>query len=639
MKTPIAPHLLEELHPTLSPNAVALSAWSRKKVWWLGKCGHEWDARVNDRSSGQGCPVCSGRRVVVGVNDLSTVAPTVAAQWSWEKNVSLTPETVTAQSSRKVWWLGECGHEWEGIISHRVNGSGCPFCSGRVPVAGVNDLFSTYPELREEWHSERNSQIDPTHLMRGSSRKVWWLGKCGHEWEASPSKRVSGRGCPVCAGHQIVVGVNDFASFHPTLALEWNASKNTLLPNEVTAGSGLKVWWLGTCGHEWEARIVDRVSLDHGCPVCLNRKVVVGKNDLGSTHPALIQEWDMERNANITYYDVSSGSVLKVHWKCSQGHAWEAQVRARSQGSGCPQCWAKTFISQGEQELADTLRNLGVQVQQSVRGVLPGGLELDLFLPELQIGVEFNGLYWHSDAVAPDRARLRHYEKWMAATSVGIQLIQIWEDDWLRRKDVIIRLLAHKCGVSDKLPSLDGRFAESSEKIFARKTSASSLSTDEARFFLNANHVQGFASGSHYLGLKDAQGVIRAVFVAKKESGDVLSIIRYATSGSVVGGFTKLLAYAEKNYQPKSFITFADHTVSDGGLYENNGFVADKELRPDYMYVVKGERKHKFGYRLKRFKDDPTLQYGEGFTERELAQLNNLPRIWDAGKTRYRKFV
>jgi len=129
--------------------------------------------------------------------------------------------------------------------------------------------------------------------------------------------------------------------------------------------------------------------------------------------------------------------------------------------------------------------------------------------------------------------------------------------------------------------------------------------------------------------------------VLRKESGedDVLNIIRYATAANVVGGFTKLLKHAEKVYSPESFITFADHCVSDGGLYESNGFVADKILSPDYMYVVKGERKHKFGYRLKRFQNDPELLWEPNLTERELAALNGLERIWDAGKTRYRKFV
>lgn len=113
-------------------------------------------------------------------------------------------------------------------------------------------------------------------------------------------------------------------------------------------------------------------------------------------------------------------------------------------------------------------------------------------------------------------------------------------------------------------------------------------------------------------------------------------MIRYATNGLVQGGFTKLLKYAASKFTPSSFVTFADHCISDGGLYANNGFIVDTQIEPDYMYVVNGERKHKFGYRIQKFRSDPNLLFQEGLTERELATLNGLDRIWDAGKTKYR---
>ena len=82
-------------------------------------------------------------------------------------------------------------------------------------------------------------------------------------------------------------------------------------------------------------------------------------------------------------------------------------------------------------------------------------------------------------------------------------------------------------------------------------------------------------------------------------------------------------------------VTFSDHEVSDGGLYQTLGFTLDKELKPDYRYVVDGRRVHKFNYRLKKFRNDPNLEYQEGLSERELALLNGIPRVWDCGKTRW----
>jgi hypothetical protein len=104
---------------------------SNKKVWWLGKCGHEWEAIINNRSKGRGCPYCANKKVISGFNDLETQNPTLALEWHPTKNGSLTPKMVTANSGKKVWWLGKCGHEWETRVSHRSNGSGCPYCCGQ----------------------------------------------------------------------------------------------------------------------------------------------------------------------------------------------------------------------------------------------------------------------------------------------------------------------------------------------------------------------------------------------------------------------------------------------------------------------------------------------------------------------------
>lgn len=90
-----------------------------------------------------------------------------------------------------------------------------------------------------------------------------------------------------------------------------------------------------------------------------------------------------------------------------------------------------------------------------------------------------------------------------------------------------------------------------------------------------------------------------------------------------------------REYGCTKIVTFSDNQVSDGGLYEKLGFSKDKDLLPDYKYLVDEERIHKFNYRINRFKKDPTLIYKEGLTERELAEINGLERVWDCGKTRW----
>ncbi|MEE1503303.1 MAG: zinc-ribbon domain-containing protein, partial [Acutalibacteraceae bacterium] len=91
--------------------------------------GHEWQAAINNRSKGRGCPFCSGRYAIKGENDLQTINPTLANEWNYENNNGLTPADVLPNSDKKVWWTCSKGHEWQATIGSRNKGSGCPHCA------------------------------------------------------------------------------------------------------------------------------------------------------------------------------------------------------------------------------------------------------------------------------------------------------------------------------------------------------------------------------------------------------------------------------------------------------------------------------------------------------------------------------
>lgn len=510
-----------------------------------------------------------------------------------------------------------------------------------------NSLAVTDPALAAEFDSVRNAPLSSAGLVAGSHRKVWWVCSVGHSWLSAPLSRSKGVGCPYCEGRLPIIGVNDVGTVYPHLAVEWNSERNAgLVLSDFLAGSSRKLWWRCGLGHEWDAVLSSRTLNKRGCPVCSGNRVLAGFNDLATTYPEIAAEWHPARNGSLTAEQVNAGSNCKVWWLCPEGHEWEAVVNNRKNGAGCFECsysdskrilqhktptvgvndFASVHPALAEQEVVDFITSLGLTVVQSDRSVL-NGAEVDLWIPEKNVGIEFNGVYWHNDS----RKTVKyHFNKWSVARGKNVQLLQVWEDDWLLRKSVVKSMLAHKLGVS------------AASRVFARKTSVTVLDKQETEEFLEANHIQGFASGSLYVGLKDSAGALVAVMVLKKEAGSdgrVLNIIRYATAVNVVGGFTKILSHVERSTDVVSFVTFSDHMVSDGRLYESNGFVADKVLPPDYMYVVKGVRRHKFGYRLERFRKDPELEWVEGLTERELADLNGLKRVWDAGKTRWVKHV
>lgn len=276
--------------------------------------------------------------------------------------------------------------------------------------------------------------------------------------------------------------------------------------------------------------------------------------------------------------------------------------------------------SLGELALAEFISGLGLKVIHNSRKIIQP-LELDLYIPERKFGIEFNGIYWHSERY---KSQTYHYDKFMACKEKGIQLVQIWQDEWQLKQPIVKQMLAHKLGRSE-LP-----------KIGASKCRVTNVDTSECKLFLDAHHIQGGIGAAVRLGLRTKEtNELVAVLLVKRSTGDVAwELVRYATSQQVPGGFSKLLSAFRRDH-PGRVKTFADLCYSDGSLYEQTGWVRDKLHRPDYKYIVGKVRVHKSSYKLDRFKKDHSLEFVEGLTERELAGLNGLQRIFDAGKVRY----
>ena len=248
-------------------------AGSHCLVWWVCEKGHSWRAQINSRvSGGCGCPVCAGRLVQPGENDLASQFPRLAKEWDIEKNGALTPEKVTARTNRRVWWRCSLGHSWQAAIAARtISGTSCPVCTGKQILPGFNDLASQYPELAREWDPERNGSLAPDSVSAYSNRKAWWRCEKNHSYQAViASRTMRGSGCPYCANKKVLSGFNDLATAEPELAKQWHPTLNgSLTPQMVTAGSHRKAWWQCAEGHTWKALIYSRTGTQKcGCPIC-----------------------------------------------------------------------------------------------------------------------------------------------------------------------------------------------------------------------------------------------------------------------------------------------------------------------------------------------------------------------------------
>lgn len=187
-----------EKNGDLTPSMVTM--YSHKQVWWRCEKGHSWKSYISNRTlHGRGCPYCAGQRAIAGENDLRTLNPKLASEWDYSRNGSLRPEDVMPNSGKKVWWLCTEGHSWKAAVYSRKN-NGCPVCSGRQAVSGVNDLKTVMPEIASEWDYEKNGDLRPEIVKAQSNRSVWWRCEDGHNWKAKICERYNGNGCPKCAG-------------------------------------------------------------------------------------------------------------------------------------------------------------------------------------------------------------------------------------------------------------------------------------------------------------------------------------------------------------------------------------------------------------------------------------------------------
>lgn len=663
---------------SVEPNTLYKNT-SKKAFWLCPECGYSWESPVSRLTrDGQGCPCCAGKKVKEGYNDFLSQHPDIVAKyWDYDRN-KIKPSEVTSGSNKKIYCKCPlCGGEWEDAPKILKDRKVCPLCWGRKEIKldnewkcdeeweGLPELHysPSYAKLLNEgisteknfislreyrpdlvdkvWNYEENEKrgITPDNISYGSHKKVFLTCKdCGNSWDDWDVHTLSNTkvGCPYCTNQRLGKDSISFLKGYPELVDKyWDWEKNSeegIYPDEIFPKSNKQVHLhCKKCGYSWnDYSPASLVYHKLGCPVCAGQRVLKGYNDFQSRYPDLVDKfWDFEAN-DVKPDEISWGSGKWINFKCKEcGHKWIVQLHDLSvYGRGCPQCARNNMATRSKQEdeITNFLKeNYDGIIETSKVGLLPNNMELDIYIPKKKIGIEFNGIYWHSEIY---KKKDRHYRKHKYCEESGIKLFQIWEDQWRDKKEIVKRLLLSKVGVLDQV------------KVNARECSIKEVSKNEAESFMNENHIQGFTVASVYLALvSENWGIVAICQFLKTGKEGIYNLNRYATSCNVRGGFTKLIKNFERKYHPKKIITFSDNDYSDGGLYRNNGFILEEELKPDYYYTNNNfnKRYHKFNYRKERFYNDPHLTYMPDLTERELADLNKIFRVWDSGKIRWVK--
>lgn len=301
-----------------------------------------------------------------------TIEEVTKRQWSllkkrWHSQNTVPLEKTTIGSHVKFWWLcpRNQNHKWQARITTIIKGldrvsGGCPFCRG-LKANHSNCLLTTHPELATQWHPE--NCLKPTDITAGCNKKAIWMCDHGHKWLATIASRKQGNGCPYCS-KKLVDHSNCLSITHPELAKQWHPANNpNITPDEVVAGSGIKVWWKCPADddHEWKTSVNKR-TLGRGCPYCAGQKVVKS-TCLSTLYPHISAEWHPVKNGTTLPSTISPGSHKKYWWQCNifPTHEWLSTVKNRTKnGNGCPFC----NNSKGELAISNVLKNMGTQFEQ-----------------------------------------------------------------------------------------------------------------------------------------------------------------------------------------------------------------------------------------------------------------------------------
>ncbi len=420
---------------SLGPDEVYYK-FSNKKFWWICDKGHSFDAKITNRLAGTRCPYCINQKVLNGYNDLQTKYPEIASEWNYQKNSNLIPEETVYGSNISVWWKCKtCGREWKApIVNRTLANTGCPDCGAKrggkknsTNASEKHNILDEYPVIANEFHPILNGNIDLRNISPKSNIKYWWkCSKCGYEWQAKPNARINGTGCPACANKIAVKGLNDLQTNYPEIAKEWHTTKNEdVNPDMVVSGSNKIFWWkCSECGNEWRSSVNSRTR-GRGCKLCgrnkatqkLN-KTLASKNNFVKNYPDIASEWCYELNGEDKPENYASHSNKEFWWECSFcGNRWKSSINTRTSKGGCPKC---SFIGTSFPEQA-----IFFYVKQyfpdAINRDRSYNYEFDIFIPSISTAIEYDGVYYHNIKGATEKEN----KKDRFCIKNGIKLIRI----------------------------------------------------------------------------------------------------------------------------------------------------------------------------------------------------------------------
>src|SRR3990167_135083 len=497
---------------------------------------------------------------------------------------------------------GNCTHEWliepTRLLYSEHTGITCPTCC---------------PNTRKKTHETFVSEVAAINpdievlgtYINGRTKLSIRSVVCGHEWVVLPRDFLHqhcGSKCPTCtpitkSQEKFTAEVSAVNSDLEVLGTYKNAHTTLTIKSKV-------------CKHEWEIRPSNFLSgrIGSKCPICLPAGT--------KPHEVFVQEVESLYPA-LEVLGKYKGAKCRLQVKSGEcGHTWYIEPNgflSRGANSTCPTCNPKGS-SKGERELATWISHY-VRIEENTR--ILDGKEIDIFIPERNLGLEYNGEYWHSDQL---KGKNYHIDKTILAKKKGITLIHIFEHEWLNKQEIVkSRILS----ILGKTYSIGARNCVIKEIPFPKD-------------FLNENHIQGAGSVSkHNIGLYYLDMLVAVMTLSKPRfnSNYEYELIRYCslTGVTVVGGASRLLRYFIKQHNPLNIISYSDKRWSIGNLYLQLGFVYSHTSDPNYFYFRNGDIVTRYKAQKHKLKDLVPEHYNPEQTETEIMTNAGYLKVYDCG--------
>ena len=502
------------------------------------------------------------------------------------------------------------GDFWQKPEYH-LQGCGCPECGGHKKM--TKDIFC---ETANVVHNEKYIYDYIDYINQKTKVKII-CPEHGEFWQ-TPECHLKGQGCPICGRKQaqnkntksFLMFVEEAKKIHNNIYVY---NKKTYV-NENTC---TKI----TCpihGDFWQKP--KNHLKGQGCPECakirIGLKSRLSFEEFKNRAEQLHNRKYIYNDSSYVNYDTPIRITCPKH-----GDFWQTPD-SHLQGHGCPKC--SYSVSKAEDELNDYIKTeCHTETVTRDRKLLSEKLECDILVPSHKLAIEFDGIIWHSEKFGKDKGY--HLHKTELAESKGYHLIHIFEDEWLEHKELVLRKIRHILGCDLDKPV-----------IGARKCVIKTLSKPLVEEFLTTYHLQGFVGSTAYYGAYYGDILVGAM-TFKQEKPDMWNLTRFATNTDyrLPGLASKMFKQFIKDNNPIEVKTFLDRrwSYTSNNLYDKLGFKLAETLSPDYRYVVKNKRLHKFGFRKQILSKNYNLPLS--MTEKEMTEKLGYYRIWDCGLYKY----